>query len=196
LAGGVPAAKDVVDPPEVINAGELMLRRAVVDDADALAQAVLESLEHLRPWMPWATPEAATATAQRDRLARATWGPDDYGYLMVADSSDIVGGCGLHRRLGPRALEIGYWVHVEHLRRGHAKAAAGALTRAALAVPGVERVEIHCDQANIASSAVPARLGYRLDRLEDHPIDSPAQTGKFMIWVTDAAGMGSAHPQG
>lgn len=180
---------DVSDPPEVLHAGQLTLRRAVVGDADNLAYAIGDSLEHLRPWLPWATPEAATSTAQRDRLNRSTWGPDNYGYLMLADSSVIVGGCGLHRRIGPAGLEIGYWVHVAHVRRGYATAAASALTRTALAVPGVERVEVHCDQANVASAAVPARLNYRLDRIEEHPIDTPAGTGRMMIWIIDGTGV-------
>ncbi|MFI5040977.1 MAG: GNAT family N-acetyltransferase [Acidimicrobiales bacterium] len=172
----------VVDPPEVVDAGAVLLRRAVVHDAEALATAVAESLEHLRPWLPWATPEAASVAAQTARLSEATWGPDDYGYLMVTRNAEIVGGSGLHRRVGPTSLEIGYWVHVRHVRRGYAAAAAAALTRTALCLPGIERVEIHCDEANVASAGVARRIGYELDGVVDHPIDSPAQTGRFMIW--------------
>jgi RimJ/RimL family protein N-acetyltransferase len=176
---------DVIDPPEVVHAGALVLRRGTVDDAVRLASAVADSLDHLAPWMPWATPEAATVDAQRRRLAEERWGPGEYPYVMAAAGGDIVGACGLHRRIGPTGLEIGYWVSVRHTRSGYATAAAGALTRTALSLPGIERVEIRCDEANVASAGVARRLGYRLDRIEDHSIDSPAQTGRFMIWVTD-----------
>lgn len=172
------------NPPETVEADRLLLRRATVLDAEAIATAVAESLEHLSRWMPWATPEAATAAAQRSRLSQQTWGPDEYGYVMVAEADGVVGGCGLHRRIGPTGLEIGYWVHADHTRQGHATAAAAALTRAVLSLPGIERVEIHCDEANIASAAVPRRLGYRLDRIEDRAVESPAQSGRFMVWVT------------
>ena len=175
---------DVIDPPEVVGAGPLVLRRGTPGDATQLAAAVAESLDHLAPWMPWATPEAATVDAQRRRLADDLWGPSDYHYLMVGGEGDIVGSCGLHRRIGPTGLEIGYWVGVRHTCRGYATAAAGALTEAAFALPGIERVEIHCDQANVASAAVARRLGYRLDRIEEHAIESPAQTGRFMVWIT------------
>lgn len=45
-------------------------------------------------------------------------------------------------RIGPGGLETGYWVHQAHTRRGLATAAAAALTDAALALPGIDRVEI------------------------------------------------------
>ena len=55
-----------------------------------------------------------------------------------------------------------------------------------LHVLGKERVEIHCDEANVRSAAVARRLGYRLDRLEDRPITAPGEHGRHMIWVTPA----------
>jgi RimJ/RimL family protein N-acetyltransferase len=166
-----------------------VLRRARPTDADAFAEAVRESLAHLRRWMPWAVPVAAEASVQGDRLvmADASWADGtDYEFaILPADERGIIGGCGLMRRVGPGAIEIGYWVHVDHTRRGHATAAAGALTEAAWTLPDVQSVEIHCDEANVASAAVPARLGYRLDRVEsDETLASP-HSGRTMIWVAD-----------
>lgn len=160
---------------------------ATPQDAAALADAVGASLEHLRPWMPWATPEAATAAFQENRLRGQQWGPEEYGYLMVDADDRIVGGCGLHRRIGPGGIEIGYWVDAGHVRRGYATAAAAALTAAAFALSGIERVEIHCDEANVASAGVPRRLRYRLDRIDDHPVGAPGETGRQMVWVTTRA---------
>ena len=42
------------EPDEVITRGQVTLRRYREDDLDPLLQAVTESLDHLRPWMPWA----------------------------------------------------------------------------------------------------------------------------------------------
>jgi RimJ/RimL family protein N-acetyltransferase len=180
-------------PPERLpTASGAVLRRARPTDADAFAEAVRESLAHLRRWMPWAVPVAAETPVQRDRLvlADASWADGtDYEFAIVsADERGIIGGCGLMRRIGPGGIEIGYWVHVDHTRRGHATAAAGALTEAAWALPDVERVEIHCDEANVASAAVPARLGYRLDRIEDDEPKAPAVSGRSMIWIADRPG--------
>jgi RimJ/RimL family protein N-acetyltransferase len=177
-------------PPERMpTASGAVLRRARPTDAEAFAGAVRESLDHLRHWMPWAVPVAAETPVQRDRLimADASWAEGtDYEFaILPADERRVIGGCGLMRRIGPGAIEIGYWVHVDHTRQGHATAAARALTDAAWTLPDVERVEIHCDEANVASAAVPARLGYRLDRIEDDEPQAPAVSGRSMIWIAD-----------
>ena len=174
-------------PPERIERDGVVLRRPREDDLEAVGAAVAASLEHLRPWMAWADDDATTAARRREHQERCDAGWDsgsDFAYLAV-DPTDgaVVGAAGLHRRIGPRAIEIGYWVHVDHIGRGVATAVAEALTDAALALPDVASVEIHCDQANVRSAAVPRRLGYRLDRIEDDDVTAPAETGRSMVWV-------------
>ena len=41
---------------------------------------------------------------------------------------------------------------------------------------------MHCDEANV-SSAVPRRLGFTLERIEDKPILAPGELGRAMIWT-------------
>ena len=72
----------------------------------------------------------------------------------------MLGSSGLHTRLGDKAREIGYWIHVDHIGQGYATETAAALTRVAFCIDAVDRVEIHCDPANATSAAIPARLGY------------------------------------
>ena len=201
-AARAPLSTDHGHPPERMQtASGAVLRRARPGDAEAFAEAVGESLDHLRHWMPWAVPVATEAAVQRDRLvmADASWADgSDYEFaILPADEARIIGGCGLMRRIGPGAIEIGYWVHVDHTRRGHATAAARALTAAAWTLPDVERVEIHCDEANVASAAVPARLGYRLDRIQDDEPKAPAVSGRSMIWIAERpAGVTTASGSG
>jgi RimJ/RimL family protein N-acetyltransferase len=173
-------------PPERIDIPGYVLRRMTVHDAPAVSAAAIESMEHLRPWMPWATPEGTSVEAQRVRMSGPawSWAPDgDYGYGVFLADGRLVGALGVHRRVGPGALEIGYWVHVNYIRRGIATAAARALTDAGFALPGVRRMEIHCDAANHASAAVPARLGYRMVGSEDHEPEAPGEEGRRLIWV-------------
>jgi RimJ/RimL family protein N-acetyltransferase len=176
----------VLIPPERVDTDGVVLRRLTPDDADAVATAATESLEHLAPWMPWATPEGTSSPAQRDRLE----GPDamwtsrsGYEYGIFLPDRALVGGCGLHRRIGPSALEIGYWVHVGHTRGGIATTCAGALTAVGFALRGIERMEIHCDEANVASAAVPPKLGYRLTARIEHEPEAPGEVGTRLIWV-------------
>jgi RimJ/RimL family protein N-acetyltransferase len=185
-------------PPEQVEAGMLVLRRVRATDAGPIAAAVSTSMEHLRPWMPWATPEAADPRTQRARVAEADemWAAGtDYIYsVFAAGDGTLVGAIGLHRRVGDGGIEIGYWITETQTRRGFGTAAAEALTPVALELPGVRRVEIHCDEANAASAAIPRKLGYRLDRVVAHEPEAPGESGRRMIWVQDApcAGAGRA----
>ena len=149
--------------PDHVETARLVLRRWTVADAPALATAIDESLEHLRPWMPWA---AGEPVAPDDRVrwieqSNRDWeaGGDVILGILLADGA-VIGGTGLHRRAGEDTLEIGYWLHVDHTGQGYVSEAAAALTDAAFTVPGIEFVEIHHDRANRSSRRVPERLGY------------------------------------
>jgi ribosomal-protein-serine acetyltransferase len=150
--------------PERIEGDGLLLRRWRVEDAELLGRAVAESVEHLRPWMPWAAEEPLTIAARRQLIA--SWERDWEGggdvVLGVFSAAEVAGGTGLHRRRGPGALEIGYWLHPAFVGRGIATATARLLTSTALALPGIDRVEIWHEIANHRSGAVPRRLGFEL----------------------------------
>jgi RimJ/RimL family protein N-acetyltransferase len=174
-------------PPERIELDQLVLRRETLGDEDLIAGAVQENLDRLRPWMPWATPDAATSSTQRERLITVEQGWEarsDFTFLLLdAAESDLLGIFGLHGRIGPTALELGYWLSRTAEGKGYASAAAGALTEVTLELPDFSRVEIHCDEANIRSQRVPQRLGYRLDRIEPDEITAPGEIGRSMIWI-------------
>jgi RimJ/RimL family protein N-acetyltransferase len=142
----------------------LLMRPYAPDDAAAVKDAVDTSLEHLRAFMDWAwaAPEPLAVVRKRLRMFRDAFRHgDDWIYgLFEPDGSELVGGAGLHRRVGPEALEIGYWIRASRVRRGLATEAAAALTRIAFERCGALRVEIHVDPANAASLAVAERLGY------------------------------------
>ena len=153
-------------PPRRLETERLLIRCWQPDDAVALRAALDPSLDHLRPWLPWAWVEPHTVVQTARRLADFKNGFDEgeefvYG-LFEPDESSVIGGIGLHRRVGLGALEIGYWIRVDRTRRGFATEAVIAVTTAGLALPGVDRIEIHCDPRNAPSRRIPERLGYRL----------------------------------
>ncbi len=177
-------------PPRALAAGGVTLQAFNGDEGPVLAQLVVENLEHLRPWMPWA--QVAPTVQSNVEFVRRTideWERGaGFGYWLREEASgEMVGCAGLHRRIGPGGLEVGYWVSAGRTRRGYATASARALTTAAFGLEGVERVEIHCDAANVASAGVAKRLGFRLDRIEDVPAQAPSETGREQIWVADGA---------
>ncbi len=172
-------------PGEVLTGTGIVLRRYVVADAHALHLAITESIEHLRPWMPWIQWEplrlADREALIRDRFTQG-WADDtDYGYgIFVGDV--VVGGCGLHRRIADDGLEIGYWVHVAHTGRGLATEASRVLTQAAFALDGITHVEIHHDKANVASGRVPQKLGFTLVCETEDEVSAPAESGIDCQW--------------
>jgi len=133
-------------------------------DAPLLKDAIDSSLDHLRPWMPWARHEPQTL-AEKVELLREFRGQFDVGAdsiygIFDAGEERVLGGTGLHPRIGPGGLEIGYWIRADAAGNGLATESTAALTRVAFDVAGVERVEIRCSPENHASAAIPRKLGY------------------------------------
>jgi ribosomal-protein-serine acetyltransferase len=171
--------------PERVTTPRLVLRAWMPADAALLGRAVADSLDHLRPWMSWTADEPLTdearleviRTFERDRRAGREV---VYGAFR---GSTVVGGTGFHRRRGPAVAEIGYWVHVDHLGQGYATEMARALTGAAFALDGVDRVEIHHDRANHRSRAVPAALAFVFAGEQPDARLAPAEEGIDCRWV-------------
>ena len=173
--------------PERIEIDEFVLRRYTLDDIEQLHEAIKTSATELAPWMPWCV-EPIKIEDQRDFVDRAslkwvTGEAFDFG-IFDAEGTQI-GSVSLMDRVGPGGLEIGYWLRTGATGRGVMTRAVARLTEFALGLPGITRVEIHCDEANLPSAAVPRRLGYRLDRIEtDRAAEAPGETGRGMLWIT------------
>jgi RimJ/RimL family protein N-acetyltransferase len=190
----------VPGPAYRIQTPRLVIRCWNPADAALLADAVTASVEHLRPWMPWvhAEPEELEAKVQRLRAFRAQFDTDqDFFYgIFTPDEREVMGGTGLHPRVGAEALEIGYWISVRHVGRGYATEAAAALTRVAFEIHGLERMEIRCDPANERSAAVPRRLGYtHVDTLLASVDGAMRETLVWSLLRPDYAGSPSAAAQ-
>jgi RimJ/RimL family protein N-acetyltransferase len=102
---------------------------------------------------------------EKVKLLRTFRGKFDLGQdfvygIFTSDEAEVVGGTGLHTRVGADALEIGYWIRESRVRAGFATEATAALTRVAFEISGVDRVEIRVDPANEPSAAVPRKLGF------------------------------------
>jgi len=170
-------------PPEVIDAGEVVLKRWEPAWAEDAATAVRESLPELTPFVSWA-PDACDVESSRIAIARsiANWGKGTaFNYGIFTGAGELVGGIDLMTRMGPGVLEIGYWMRTAYTGRGYMTAAVDALARVALTLPGIERVTIRHDVANAASAAVSAKAGFvETGRVESEP-EAPGDTGTDVI---------------
>ena len=160
-----------------------VLTRVRPQDAADVIAAVAANADQLRDWIPWAdVPEARRAKAEG---AEADWEADRaYVYaLRETPLGPVIGGLGAYRRVGPGAIELGYWLASEHVGRGLASAATAALASVVSALLDIERVELHIDEANARSVAVARRLGFRLARTDAYEPRTAAETGRLQIWV-------------
>ncbi len=170
-----------------IQTERLVIRCWDPKDAPLLQKAIGESLDHLRPWMPWTNhePESVEAKAARLRNFRGSFDlDDDYLYgIFDSDETEVLGATGLHTRAGKNALEIGYWIHVDYINKGLATETAAGLTKVAFEVNQVNRVEIHCDPANVRSARIPEKLGYVKEAVLRHRTHTPQGDPRdTMIW--------------
>ncbi len=134
-----------------------------VGDVVGLDEALRESREQLLPWMPWAAEEPLDLEARLTRIQDwrdASREGRDFFYGLFHPQGGVLGALGLHPRVGPGALEIGYWVRTSATGRGLATRAAAAAARVALEIMGAERVEIRVAAENHASIRIPRKLGF------------------------------------
>lgn len=149
-----------------IETNRLVIRCYEPKDARLLAESVSESLDFLKPWLPWVHVEPEPVEAKVKTLSRFRAEFDlqkDYTYgIFNKDETRLLGGTGLHTRLaGASEFEIGYWIHKDFVGMGLATEAAGALVKVAFAVlQGVHRLEIRNDVCNVPSAAIPRKLGF------------------------------------
>lgn len=177
-----------IRPAYCIETPRLVVRCWNPADALLLKEAVDGSVEHLRPWMPWAAddPQPVENRIELIRQWRSQFDRGEQFVYGVFDRAEtmVLGGSGLHTRVGPHGMEIGYWIRVSHINQGYATEVAAALTAVAFRVHGVDRVEIHCDPANTRSAAVPAKLGYTHEATLRRRIHWPdGQLIDMMIWT-------------
>lgn len=176
-------------------APEIVVRAYEEDDAPALEAAFAASREHLIPWMGWAEHPPQGVDWRRGWIrevrAEEAGGGDRYRGFFDARTGELLGAGGLHRRIGPRGWEIGYWVHVDHTGRGVATAAVAQLVAEAFADPEVDHVQIHHDDANVASGAVARRAGFTdLGTVPKPELAAPAETGVERRWRLERADVG------
>jgi RimJ/RimL family protein N-acetyltransferase len=174
-------------------------------DAPLLKEAVDASLDHLRPWMPWARDEPQTLE-QKVELLRVFRGQFDRGEnfvygLFSADESEVVGGSGLHARAGDEiSLEIGYWIRASAIGQGYATEVTAALARVGLELCGADRIDIRVDPDNERSAAVPRKLGFVEEgllrrRLISAPGEEPRDASLFALFRDGLAGSPVASAQ-
>jgi RimJ/RimL family protein N-acetyltransferase len=171
-----------------IETERLVIRCYQPGDAHMMHAAITHSIDHLRPWVPWARqePKELDWMVGFIRMFRGQFdlGQDAVYGIFDKTESEQIGGTGLHNRIGKDAREIGYWINVKHANRGYATEAVRALMRVAFEVERLSRLEIRCDPENVFSRRIPLRLGFRHEMtLRSNSTDGDGRLVDLMVWA-------------
>jgi RimJ/RimL family protein N-acetyltransferase/3-hydroxyisobutyrate dehydrogenase-like beta-hydroxyacid dehydrogenase len=146
---------------------EFTIRAYRRGDGAAMQRAVNSSYEHLRPWMPWATPDQSLAQSESNarRFAASYLTHQDF-VLGAWVGGELAGGTGYHLRGGSMdaaTAEIGMWISAAHAGRGFGTRLLAAMLRWGFTEWPWQRLTWHCDARNHASRRVAEKNGMRLE---------------------------------
>lgn len=170
-----------------IETDRLVLRPWSPADAALLKEAVDISIEHLKPWMPWAKNEPQTLDEKVEllRMFRGKYDLDQDHIIGIfnRDETEALGGTGFHPRLGHGEREIGYWVRADRAGQGIITESTSALLKVGFEVEGFRRLEIRCDPENVPSYSVARTLGFAHDvTLPNRSVVGHDEPREIMIW--------------
>lgn len=143
------------------------MRSYDVGDGPLLTDAVDESYEHLRYWMPWAAPQQSVEESEklvRQFRARYLLAEDFVLGIFSADETRLLGGTGFHLREGPISTgcaEVGMFIRASEANRGLGTRALEAVLRWGFTEWPWLRLSWRCDQMNRPSIRVAERCGLR-----------------------------------
>jgi RimJ/RimL family protein N-acetyltransferase len=146
----------------------LLLRPLEEKDAKIIHEAVVLSLDNLRPFMDWSHANLSVEEqVQRIRKSNEAYvkatefnftvfNKDDDEFLMSAT-------LGPSRTPNIKSLSIGYWTLAKHCNKGLATLLTKILTFVAFDYLNCDRVEIGCNIANTKSIRVITKCGFILE---------------------------------
>jgi ribosomal-protein-serine acetyltransferase len=130
--------------------------------ANTIFQVIDENRKHLRPWFPW---ERATKTVEDslkylfDKEEKVRAGEKvEYGIYV---NNKYIGNIGIFDiDQKKKSAEIGYWLSAKFTRKGYTTEAVRILEKEFFINHSLNRIQIKCDEKNVASAGVAKKCGY------------------------------------
>lgn len=152
------------DLPSELLGERVLVRPYRAGDGLAVFEAVQESREHLRRWMPWVSAHQQVEDSETfARRAAVQWMSREDLVVGIWDreSSRYLGSSGLHPKdWDVPAFEVGYWLRCSAEGHGYVSETVRLLTQLAFETLGANRLILRCDARNERSAAVARRLGF------------------------------------
>ena len=152
------------DVPMAFETERLLIRAPQIGEGVALNEAIRESIEELKQWMPWVHPVPTIEDSEahaREALAQFISREALFMRLIFKANDELVGSSGLHVKSWdvPR-FEVGYWCRTKSSGQGLISEATRGLTRFAFDCLQANCVSIRCDARNERSRRVIERSGF------------------------------------
>lgn len=148
---------------------DITLREVVLKDAAAIYQAIDTHRDYLREWLPFVDNMRSVADEESFLKSVLLVPADRYQPIFGIwnDRNEICGLIGFHfSDFANHRTEIGYWLLPEYQHRGIITAGVRTLCRWAMTEKGIKRIQIRCAAGNVASNAIPLRLGFHHEGIE------------------------------
>jgi RimJ/RimL family protein N-acetyltransferase len=179
--------RTLLELPERLDGERVAVRPFEDADAPAFHAAIRESIEHVRPWLPWydghKTVEDTLDFIRRTRADFVLRESFNFGVFDRGDGQPL-GGVGLGARdWQVPSFEIGYWLRASAEGKGYMQEAVRLVTALAFETLGAQRVMIRCDQRNVRSQRVAERLGYvREGCLRNEALDTSGRPADMVVY--------------
>ncbi len=174
--------------PTEIESERLILRAPRLGDGLAVQQAIHESWDSLKRWMPWAnslpTPEETEKVQAQFALEYQE--RKSFNLLIFRkDTNGFVGYSGIPRLdWSIPKFEIGYWVSASASGQGFIAEAVSRVTDFSFDALRSRRTEIYCDSRNERSWRVAERAGYVLEaQLQNHRMGRDGVVSDTRVYV-------------
>ncbi|MCL5998686.1 MAG: GNAT family N-acetyltransferase [Chloroflexi bacterium] len=154
----------IIDIPQTLESERLLMRLPEVNDVQQFHEAVVESLNELRPWFRWAARPISLDVTQGflEHAREAFLAQQEMNWLVFLKGTDAFIGSVAQHELDwsvPKC-SISYWIRTSRTGHGYMTEAVRRVVEFAVLIEGMRRVEVSCDLRNTRSAALARHLGF------------------------------------
>jgi len=159
----------LLEIPNKIETKNLRLQMPEAGWGIKLHEAILDGYDDYIEWLTWPAKQPSVEDVEVDcRKHHADFITREFiRYLIIEKSSgDVVGRCAFpsfQANWEVPQFGVSYFIRKSARRKGYATEASKAMTGLAFAKLGAKKVEIYCDEDNVASCKIPEKLGFELE---------------------------------
>lgn len=167
-----------------MNTDYLIVRHCRPGDATEHMKALSEPNSNIGNFLGWGV--AASNWTFLDHAKWLYWHSqhqDRFDSFSVMYGSKLVAFFSFCKAMDPWGVQICYWVRPSFQGKGIASIVLDTLVTRAFVLDGFEYVELHIDEANIASRRLPEKLGFDVIANYECVPTGLIETGKYLVWT-------------